>query len=141
MFEYKILVLSVPVPCHCLNCFFLCFFFLFRIVSTQITALFPNYIINPLLTNGLSHPYHLGESTFNLRGVRSAFSFLFHFSMKIKLANRIAQDGAPRFAASNLGLFCLSMSHKKDARLMWVKKEFQAFSSCFKRLHLIVQCQ
>ena len=25
------------------------------------------------------------------------------------------------FAASHLGLFCLPMSHKKDARLIWVK--------------------
>ena len=38
-------------------------------------------------------------------------------------ANRIhvAPDGAPRFAASHLGLFCLPMSHKTDARLIWVK--------------------
>ena len=35
-------------------------------------------------------------------------------------ANRIAPDGTPRFAASHLGLFCLPMSHKKDARLIWV---------------------
>ena len=33
-------------------------------------------------------------------------------------ANRIALDGTPRFAASHLGLFCLPMSHKKDARLI-----------------------
>ena len=39
---------------------------------------------NPLVTNGLSHPYHLDESTFILRGVRSIFfSFSFYFSMKI----------------------------------------------------------
>ena len=41
--------------------------------------------------------------------------------MKIMSANRIASDGTPRFAASHLGLFCLPMSHKKDARLIWVK--------------------
>ena len=41
--------------------------------------------------------------------------------MKIMPANRIAPDGTPRFAASHLGLFCLPMSHKKDARLIWVK--------------------
>ena len=40
--------------------------------------------------------------------------------MKIMYANRIAPDGMPRFAASHLGLFCLPMSHKKDARLIWV---------------------
>ena len=26
----------------------------------------------------------------------------------------------PRFAASHLGLFCLPISHNKDARLIWV---------------------
>ena len=41
--------------------------------------------------------------------------------MKIMKANRIATDGTPCFAASYLDLFCLPMSHKKDARLIWVK--------------------
>ena len=31
-------------------------------------------------------------------------------------------DQMPRSAASGLGLHCLPMSHKKDARLIWVKK-------------------
>ena len=75
------------------------------------------YLFNPLVANGISHPYHLDESTFIYRGIRSDFSFLFHFSMKFMKANRIAPDGKPRFAASHLGLFCLPMSHKKDARL------------------------
>ena len=73
---------------------------------------------DPLVTNGPSYTYHLDESTFILRGTRSNFSILFHFSMKIGSANRIAPDGTPRFAASHLGLFCLPMSHKKDARLI-----------------------
>ena len=77
---------------------------------------------NPLVTNGLSHPYHLDESIFKFRGVRSNFLFLFHFSMKIMSTNRIAPDGTPRFAASHLGLFCLPMSQKQEARLIWVKK-------------------
>ena len=47
---------------------------------------------------------------------------IFHFSMKFKKANRIAPDGKPHFAASHLGLFCLPMSHKKDARLIWVNE-------------------
>ena len=33
-------------------------------------------------------------------------------------ANRIAPDVTPRSAASHLGLCCLPMSHKKDARLI-----------------------
>ena len=93
------------------------------------------------MTNGLSHPYHLVESTLIFM---SNFSFLFHCSMKFVLANRIAPDWTPRFAnriapdgkprfanriapdepprfaASHLGLFCLPMSHKKDAKLIWV---------------------
>ena len=44
--------------------------------------------------------------------------------MKIILVNRIAPDGMPRFVAADLGLFCLPMSHKKDARLVWVNPTF-----------------
>ena len=75
---------------------------------------------NPLVTNRLSHPYHLNESIFTFRDIRGNFSFLFHCSTKIISANRIASDGMPRYAASHLRLFCLLMSHKKDARLIWV---------------------
>ena len=38
-------------------------------------------------------------------------------------ANRIAPDGTPHFAASHLRLFCLPMSHKKEARLIWVNRQ------------------
>ena len=57
------------------------------------------------------------ESTFILRGVRSDFYFSSHFAMKFLTANTIAPDGMPLKAASILGLFCLLMSHKRDARL------------------------
>ena len=40
-------------------------------------------LINLYLTNGFSHHYHLEESTFSFRGVRSDFEILFNFSMKI----------------------------------------------------------
>ena len=65
--------------------------------------------LNPLVTNGLSHPYHLDKSIFIFRDIRSNFSFI--FSMKFMYANRMA---------SHLGLFCLPMSHKKDTRHIWV---------------------
>ena len=55
-----------------------------------------NYI-NPLVTNGFSHPYHLDESTFILRGI-SDFSFLFLFSMKFMEAKGISTDGTILFA-------------------------------------------
>ena len=41
--------------------------------------------------------------------------------MKILYANRIVPDGMQRSAMSHLGLFCLPMSHKRDARLICVK--------------------
>ena len=73
-----------------------------------------------LTHNGFCHHCQLGESTVIIRGVKSdfyLFFYIYHFSMKILNANRIAPDGTPRFAASHLGLFCLPMSHKWDDRL------------------------
>ena len=49
------------------------------------------------------------------------FHFLFHFSIKFMQANIITPDGTPHFVASHLGILCLPMSHKKDARLILVK--------------------
>ena len=40
--------------------------------------------------------------------------------MKVLYANRIAPDGTPRSAALHLGLCCLPMSHRRDARLIGV---------------------
>ena len=70
------------------------------------------------MMNGFTHHYHLGESTVILRDTRSEIKFLFHFSKKFLAANSVAPDGTPRSAASHLGLHCLPMSHKKDARLI-----------------------
>ena len=88
-------------------------------LHTEIDYVTP--LLSPLVTNGFSHSYHLDESTFIFRGISRNFSFLFHFSMKFMSANRKAPDGTPRFAASHLGLFCLPMSLKLDARLIWVR--------------------
>ena len=76
--------------------------------------------LNSLVTNGLSNHYHLDKSTFVLGASGVFFFMLISFLMKFLKANRIAPDGTPRFAASLLGLFCLPMSHKKDASLIWV---------------------
>ena len=93
------------------------------------------HLIIPLVTNGLSHPYPLDESIFIFRGFRSKFSFLFHFSMKIMSANRIAPDGTPHFAVTHLGLICLSMSHKKDTGLYGlrlIKMRSKPLNPCLK---------
>ena len=74
------------------------------------------------MINGFSHPYQLDESTLISRGLRSVFSILFHFLMKFLSANRNAPDGTPKNAVSHLGLLCLSMSHEKAARLVWVNR-------------------
>ena len=50
--------------------------------------------------------------------------------MKISSANRIAPDGTTQFAASHLGSFCLLLSHKRDARLIWVKSKVVVFQHC-----------
>ena len=41
-----------------------------------------------------------------------------YFSMKFLCANRIAPDGTLHSAASNLGLFCLPIYHKRYTRLV-----------------------
>ena len=86
----------------------------------------------PKKLNGLSYPYQVEEPTFIYRGIGRNFSFSLQFSMKIKLANRIAPDGTPQNAASHLGLFCLPMSHKKDAWLIWHLKMKQNEPYCEK---------
>ena len=86
-------------------------------MSLQIKPEIKQYI-NPLVANGHSHPYHLDESIFIFRDIGSNFFFVFHFSFG---ENRIVPAGMPRFAVSHLGLFCLTMSHKKDVRLIWIK--------------------
>ena len=70
------------------------------------------------MKNGSVNHYHLGECTQIFRGDRNDFQF---FLMKFVYANRIAPDGTPHSASSHLGLCCLPMSHKKDARLIQFK--------------------
>ena len=73
-------------------------------------------MINVLVTNELSHSYHLDESTHILgaSGVISHFHFIFDES-------HLSKQNSPRwdatFCGDTSGLFCLPVSHKKDARL------------------------
>ena len=82
------------------------------------------------MTDGLSHLYHLGESTFIFGDIGCDFRFLFTVSMNFVQANRLAPDVTPRCLASHLGLFCLPMFHKKDTGLKRVK--FRSKSIPFK---------
>ena len=59
-------------------------------------------------------------SPFPILGVPGIFfSFLFYFEKIFVLANSEDPDQTPR---SDLGLHCLPVSHKGDARLIWVNK-------------------
>ena len=51
---------------------------------------------NPLVTNGFSHPYHLDQSTFVLRGFRSNFSFFDE--------NLVSKQNSPRWDAAFCGV-------------------------------------
>ena len=65
-----------------------------------------------------------GTSLFPILGLLGR---IFHFhSIKKKLlfANSEEPDQTPRFAAADLVLHCLPMSHKMDARLIWVNTLF-----------------
>ena len=44
---------------------------------------------------------------------------LFNFLKKLLWANRGELDQTPRFTMSDLAFYCSSLSHKKDARLIW----------------------
>ena len=56
--------------------------------------------------------------------IRRYFVMLIQISSNILYANSGYPDQTPRFVASDLGLRCLPMSHKKDARLIWVEWRF-----------------
>ena len=64
--------------------------------------------------------YQLDQSISVLRVVGLYFSFLFNFRYNFLQANSGDPDQMPHYVASDLGLYCLPMSHKKDAMLIWV---------------------
>ena len=55
---------------------------------------------NPLVTNGLSHCYHLDESTFIFRGIRSNFSFFISFFDE----NPVSKQNRPKWDAAFCGV-------------------------------------
>ena len=72
----------------------------------------------------VGHCYQLDQTISALRVV--GWYFLFEIKENILYANSGDPDQTPRSAASDLGLRCLSMSHKKDDRLIWVKKSIES---------------
>ena len=73
----------------------------------------PKIHFNSLVTNGISHPCQLDESTSIFRGVRSNYSFLSHFRCKL--------TQKPQMGRRVLRRHIWGYSVKKEARLIWVK--------------------
>ena len=74
--------------------------------------------VNPLVTNGYSYSYHLDEYIFIVRDIGSIFFIYISFFDENNLSkqNSCRWDAASQVCYSD----CL-LSHKKDARLIWVK--------------------
>ena len=82
-------------------------------------------MINPFMPNEFSHLYQLDEFIYNFRVVGWYFlKFLFNLFY--------VYSGEPDqmlcYAAFDLGLPCVPMSHKKDDRLIWVKHHISKYS-------------
>ena len=75
---------------------------------------------NPFKLNRISHYYQWDRYISVLRVVSRYFTFSFKFSLNILLANSGDPHQMPHSVPSDLGLHCLPMSHKKEARLLWV---------------------
>ena len=75
-----------------------------------------SFLVNPYLTNGFSHHYHLGQSTFIIRGIRSDFEFLFFDEIPLSKQNSPRWDAA--FCGVTSGAILFAYVHKMDARLI-----------------------
>ena len=68
------------------------------------------------MANGFTHHYHMDESISNLRVLVNFLGsmFQFHLILKVHFLSKLGDsDQTPQSAASDLGLHCLPMSHKK----------------------------
>ena len=71
------------------------------------------------MPNGIPHCYELDESISNFRVVGGIF--LFFIQTKRNFCKQTVENLIRRhIPASDLGLHFLPMSHKKDARIIWV---------------------
>ena len=94
------------------------------VMKPEVTVCFPTGFrcryINPLVTNGLSHPYYLDESIFNFNGFRSNFSLISFFD-EIRVSKQKSRRWDAGFCGVTSETIRLPMSHKKYARLIWAK--------------------
>ena len=69
--------------------------------------------LNPFKPNSISHSYQMDQSIPFLRVVGG-----------ISVTDSGYPDQTPHSVASDLGLHCLYMHHKKETRLIWIKKKY-----------------
>ena len=105
---------------------------------------------NPNKPNEYSHPYTLDESICHLRGIRYIYIYIFFFfhfcsicnlksckqTVKTQIRRRIMHN-----AASDLDLHCLPVPHKRDPRLIWVKKIAEAVRLWISTQKPTIRCQ
>ena len=77
------------------------------------------FIINRLMPNDFPILTHW-KNQLPIFGVLRCISRFIQILIENSLANSGDPDQTPRSVASDLGLHRLPMSHKKDARLIWV---------------------
>ena len=64
--------------------------------------------------------FSIGPVHFRFKG----WCVVFLSFIQILIEHSVRKQWRPDSAASGLDLHCLTMFHKKDARLLWVKKSF-----------------
>ena len=83
---------------------------------------------NPHVTNELSHPYQFGWAHLHFYGHQDFLFFFISFFDENQLSKQNSPRWTPLSVASHLRLFCLLMSHRKDARLIiWVNTPHMNF--------------
>ena len=95
--------------------------------ETLRTGFLATKLINPLVTNGLSNPYHLDESISIFRDIRSIFFFiyiLFFDEIHVSKQNSPSWDAA--YCGVTSGAILFAYVPKKDARLIWVNNRLNS---------------
>ena len=89
------------------------------------------------------HSLIIWISPLSFLGASGVIFYFISFLDENQTANRIAQDGTPRFVASHLGLFCLPMSNKKDVCVKSVSSVLNTSTStmCFETANTCVGCR
>ena len=76
-----------------------------------------HHLLNPFKSNETLHFYQMNQSFLS----SGLLAFVFHSYSNFNRANSRKPDQTLQSVASDLDLYYLSMSHKKNASIIWVK--------------------